>query len=483
MLLGIGLAAASYAGAAPELLDAPVGEVRFTVRFDEPQWATDELDGIAYRYPVWPGLAATGQPGDPGLPGRTVRAALPPGGEPSLNLTVEPGGRSGEVRFPPIPSWVPPAAVLGRREDPAPDWALEEGAGYGASVAMAQAELLAVGNERGVRVANILVRPVSWNPATGEAICARSVTVTVRVSGASARPGSSAMGSGRAAREDWSAAVLNPANASAWQVPDCDTVPQPNAPDGMPGTWFDDAEGWLKIQIGANGIYRLSRRALADAGVSVDVLDPRGLRLFTGSLLPEVGWAALGWRQFPGSSSGLIAGSVWEHVYDRSDFTDGFAAGSFDEIPILVSGESDGKFDAADTIIFYALGPDNYRDRFGLAEDARADYIENPYTDRTVYWLAWGGSFAGTPKRIAQVAAAPSAGAPLLSESAARLHVEQNNTYDPSMYEAGYRWETWFWDSFEQSLLGEADRDPSRGGWSTLDARVRLWGVVPTGGG
>ncbi len=487
LAMGIGLASTPLHAQGRDtldLLEAPAGEVRFTVRFDEPQWIVDDLNGIAYRYPVWPGLAGGGEAGDPALPSRIVRVALPAGGEPSLSLTIEPGGRSGDVRFPPIPSWIPGSIVGGRREDPVPDPDLREGRGFGVSVANAQAELQTVGNERGVRVANILIRPVSWNPATGEATWARAITVTVRVSGASALQAPSAARPARAARERWSGALLNAADASAWQVPDCDTVPQPNAPDGMPETWFDDAEGWVRIEIGANGIYRLSRRALADAGASVDVLDPRGLRLFAGPLLPEVGWAGLGWRPYPGNPD-LIAGPAWEHVYDRPDFTDGFAGGAFSEIPILVNGESDGKFDTADTIIFYALGPDNYRDRFGLASDPRAEYLENPFTDHTVYWLAWGGSLPGAPKRIAPVAVAPSAGAPVVTESEARLHLEQNGIYDPSMYEAGYRWETWFWDSFDSKNPPRVKQIvlPHVAAGSTFDARVRLWGyVVPLNG-
>jgi hypothetical protein len=476
--LTTGLVDAQGRGAA-ELLDAPAGEVRFTVRFDEPQWVVDDLDGVAYRYPAWPGMGVDGHPGDPGLPGRIVRVALPGGGEPSLSLTVEPGGRSGDVRFPPIPSWVPRETIPGRREDPAPDQVLIEGAGYGVSAADAHAELSAVGHERGVRVANILVRPATWNPATGEAVWARSVTVSVRVSGASARPAHAAARPGDPEVEGWRATLLNAADASAWQIPDCDTVPQPNAPDGVPEVWFDDAQGWLKIDVDANGIYRVSRRALADAGVGVDTLDPRSLRLFAGPLLPEVGWAGLGWRGYPNRPE-ILAGPAWQHVYDRPDFTAGFTEGSLNEIPILVNGESDGKFDSADTIVFYALGPDNYRDRFGLANDTRADYLENPYTDHTVYWLAWGGSFPEAPKRIAQVAAAPSAGAPVLSASEARLHVEQNLSYDPSMYELGFRWETWFWDSFSSKDAPRSKQIalPHAQAESVFDARVRLWGAV-----
>lgn len=50
------------------------------------------------------------------------------------------------------------------------------------------------------------------------------------------------------------------------------------------------------------------------------------------------------------------------------------------EIPLAVEGEEDGKFDSQDRILFY-----------GEAIHGDSSYY-NPYTNRNIYWLTWGGT-------------------------------------------------------------------------------------------
>jgi hypothetical protein len=235
----------------------------------------------------------------------------------------------------------------------------------------------------------------------------------------------------------------------------------------------------LRIRIAANGVYRLDRAALQRAGVPVETVDPRTLRLFAGPLVPEVGWAALGWIPVQDVFGSEVVASRWEHVYERPDFTRGFGPGSLEEVAILVEGAEDARLDAGDQVVFYALGPDNFRDRFGLPLDTAEDYLSNPYTDHTVCWLAWGGTFAEPAKRMTRVDAATRPGAPAVEAGRARVHVELNEIDDLSMYEGGIRWEEWFWDRFDSD--GPARRKqvalPHLVPGTALDARVRLWGA------
>lgn len=83
-----------------------------------------------------------------------------------------------------------------------------------------------------------------------------------------------------------------------------------------------------KMQVDEDGLYRLTYTDLADAGLPVDTLDPRTLK-------------------------------VWEQG---------------EEVAILVQGEDDGSFDPGDVLIFYGR------------------MARTRYQDPNVYWLTYGGA-------------------------------------------------------------------------------------------
>ena len=92
-----------------------------------------------------------------------------------------------------------------------------------------------------------------------------------------------------------------------------------------------------KISIAADGVYQLTYTDLQTAGLPVDTLDPRTFRVF-----------------YMGQ-----------------------------EAAIRVIGESDGRFDAGDAVVFYGRGVDDmYFD--GLTPI-------NKYTGTNIYWLTYGG--------------------------------------------------------------------------------------------
>jgi len=84
---------------------------------------------------------------------------------------------------------------------------------------------------------------------------------------------------------------------------------------------------WYKIPIHRSGVFRLNRTYLATlTGLNVATLDPRRIQIWAGSnaMLP-------------------MANST--------------ARPEFKQVPIIVTGESDGRFDTDDAVLFYAEGP------------------------------------------------------------------------------------------------------------------------------
>jgi len=468
------------AGAAPagvSLGAGDAGRITFSVEFPAPDWREGALGGADYRWMDWTGYLGTGAPGDPALPGRILEVAVPPTGDVRVGYTETRAGAAMGVRFPPNLQWeAPPPSRTEPRAEPSELLAIE-GEGYSRSGALPQVESLGVQVERGLRILRIAVRPVAWDPVTGRATWSSRVDVTVDVSGGSAEP-SGIPQSDLVGRESWATRLVNPANAAAW------TAPRARQEAGIPDRWFDDAAGWAKIYLGSEGVYRLDRETLRAAGVPVQSLDPRTLRMYCGPLVADVGFDTTQANVEP-------VRQRWRHVYQKTGFTEGCDAPvdpadgftGMNQIAIWVRGEEDGAFDPGDDVVFYGMGPDGWFDRYGIGSP---EYAYQPYTGQTVYWLCWGGNTAdlGPAARMGVDAAPPGSDDPV-REARARVHAEDNTWYDPSMYLPGLRWEEWFWrrltdgrpETFRVALPGVV-------AGSALDGRVRLWGGnEPAGSG
>lgn len=107
---------------------------------------------------------------------------------------------------------------------------------------------------------------------------------------------------------------------------------QPQSVAASAVTWTPPADAY-RMKVQADGLYALTYADLAAAGLPVDTLDPRALRVY-----------ALG-----------------------------------AEVPIRVLGEADGRFDAADVLLFYGRSVD------ALFLDGL--YPTNKYTGTGIYWL------------------------------------------------------------------------------------------------
>ena len=123
---------------------------------------------------------------------------------------------------------------------------------------------------------------------------------------------------------------------------------------------------WYKIGLAETGMYKLTASDLTELGVDVANLDPRQIRIYHngGGVLPEMNSA------------------------ERPD--------DLVEVPIYVAGESDGRFDNNDYILFYGRGPVCWK----LETDRMAyTHIQNPYDDYSYAFVVVG---LGQGKRIAE---------------------------------------------------------------------------------
>lgn len=149
--------------------------------------------------------------------------------------------------------------------------------------------------------------------------------------------------------------------------------------DGQTQTSVLSTGQWSKFSVSADGIYKIDYNLLKKAGIDPDKIDPKNIKLYASSngMLPQANSAP---RQ-----------------------------GELTELSISISGESDGRFNKEDFILFFGQGPDVYR--YDLIKDMFA-YSNHLYTDKNFYFITVAAS-AG--KRISTVESA-SSGSPIINE-------------------------------------------------------------------
>lgn len=121
---------------------------------------------------------------------------------------------------------------------------------------------------------------------------------------------------------------------------------------------------WYKVGISETGIYKLTYSDLSTLGMDVDHIDPRNIRVYHngGGVLNEI--------NSPTRIDDLV------------------------ELPIVVVGESDGKFDSGDYVLFYARGPVTWS--YSTQKNASV-HRPNAYDD---YSYAFVTASLGSGKRL-----------------------------------------------------------------------------------
>jgi len=158
---------------------------------------------------------------------------------------------------------------------------------------------------------------------------------------------------------------------------------------------FPEGQVFAKLTVAEDGIYRISCAALSDSGISLKKIDPRSLQLYNKGV----------------------------------------------EVPMYVSGESDGVFNSSDYIEFFGK-----RNRNSVA-----DYEFDPFTDKNVYWLTWGEDYGRRYAEESVQVSSPTDETVTPTEYLYTAHIEVNETFhrlgQMDIDEPTYGRDHWFFDS------------------------------------
>lgn len=113
--------------------------------------------------------------------------------------------------------------------------------------------------------------------------------------------------------------------------------------------WITPGKTYLKMYLADDGIYRISSTDFTNAGIVLNTVDPRTVKVFNKG----------------------------------------------NQLPVFFSGESDGTFDAPDYFDFYGVrnygGVTQIYDQNNFPSYTTNEYF-NAYSDTNIYWVEWGGS-------------------------------------------------------------------------------------------
>ncbi|MCA9726475.1 MAG: hypothetical protein KC729_02260, partial [Candidatus Eisenbacteria bacterium] len=174
---------------------------------------------------------------------------------------------------------------------------------------------------------------------------------------------------------------------------------------------------WVKVLCSAEDLFAISGTDLEGLSIDLGSIDPLTIRMFSPRQLPV----------------------------DETVSVDD-AAQWMDPMAIRLEGMEDGVFDPTDRVVFLGDGPDAWYTSKGLTPPGLEAYARDPYANENVYWLTWGGSFSTDPLRMGSEGAEPAA--PFVTRVRDRLHLEEDNFYNPRMRELGVGtadWEIYWW--------------------------------------
>lgn len=321
------------AAAQTELAPVITGSNRagLTLTWQPPSYqiTTVETDGHTYSRLQLPDLPGLGQPGHPELPLYSTLIGLPPTGAATLRI-VDIERDTIRLAQPPLPAPVPqpvslspadidPGSVRGGPVQRLPDPTVyTNDAFYPETVAtLGHPQLI-----RDRRVAALTIHPLRVNPVSREMEVIRFLRLEISFTQPAAPTLSPQQASSDPFAQSLAATLLNP-EAVSWTAPHTNQVNEA-------ALTAQAAGAAVKIKVDQAGLYALTYTALQNAGLPLNTLDPRTLKL--------------------------------SHGYPRQ------------EIAIRVEGQADGVFNSGDRLLFYA------EPQFSR------------YVDYDVYFLSYGGA-------------------------------------------------------------------------------------------
>ncbi len=306
------------------------------------------------------------QPGEPDLPGKAVRVGIPQTGGVRVSVRTGPERKLVSARISAVPhtSWDGDSAWY--------DEISENSAALSRPPAEAgQAEVL-----RRTRFVPIRLSPCRYDARTNTLSYYEWIDVSISFEQTPQQSGEADPLDGAVAEM-----LLNGQKASHWKL-GSSAHASSQLTTATPVRQLESSPNWLRIHVDSTGIYGITGRELAAAGVRLAGLDPTTLALFT----------------------------IGEHEPNKS-YPD-----TMRQVPILVQGEGDGSLDPTDRVVFYGLGPGHWIGRCST-------YVKNYFTRHNVYWLTWGGARGS---RIPSEPVPDTTGAPVVYVGLDRLHQEKD---------------------------------------------------------
>ncbi|MBT5875654.1 MAG: type IX secretion system sortase PorU [Candidatus Latescibacteria bacterium] len=359
----------------------------------------------------------TTESGRPQLPLRQILIGLPPGAVPTFTVVEAPFGERSGIRIAPFANPDPSRETTG----------LNVPAYSATAYTPAQPAVVgSVGVIRGLHVLPVSLSPLSFSAANLRVRAYGRLVIDVRFNA----PPTSRLPAGERPGNDLLAdalneTILNSPTASRWRQAAGPSVLQRV-------TTFGSGE-WYKIGVTQTGFHRLDFETLSAAGINVSAIDPRNIRLYSG-----------GGRVVPQDVD-----------VPRPELR---------EMAIRVAGETDGRFDDADYVLFYGSAVSDWAYDQSLGAFS---YFQNPYTGTNIYWLNVGNA-SGMRMTTHD---GRGTGAVQQVDSPARIH-EERELINP--LDSGTEW---FWQLFDGAFREEATyqvtlSNVARSGLTT--ARFRL---------
>jgi hypothetical protein len=302
--------------------------------------------------------------GQPDLKHRVLSIAFP--GEVGNSVSII-GAENQEIRnvvLPPVPRFVRDGSSFGANRVYE-----ENGEAYRMSefVPASIVGLGRIGHSRSMITGTVNIYPIQYNPASG--IVRKYTKIVIRINF-----GSAARRSSKPIADDLlKASILNYDVARQWGVQSL----RVQKTTGIINSVLASGD-WYRIEVKDDAIYRLDANALTSAGINLSQVDPRTIKIY--------------------GNGGLEV---------PQDIT---AARPVDlvENAIFVSGESDGRFDSGDYILFYGKSVRGWK--YDPTTKTFSHYL-NHYTESDYYWLTFGGTpgkrMTSLPSKTDQNAFAP----------------------------------------------------------------------------
>ncbi|MCS7258985.1 MAG: hypothetical protein NZ601_06475, partial [candidate division WOR-3 bacterium] len=292
-------------------------------------YTTFIIEGAFYKEPI----------GSFDLPSREIFIGLPQSGDVSISAKAVKSKKVTNIEILPVPykSW-----------DRAPIYEIKD------TVSKPLCEISTISWFRDNRIARLKINPIQYNFSYKEAIINTEIFVEIKFT-------SPAIDNYYHDYFDSVGAdfILNWEIAKRWKK-----FQESKSFDYGMCKYPPGFTNWYKIQIESTGVYKISYNELKRAGIPVNIIDPRTIRIFNiGDYIPN--------------------------VYYPDTLT---------EIPIYVAGENDGRLDKNDYILFFGVSPSRF------SKD-RSKFYTNPFTKYNYYWLTWGISlsFSGPGKRYTTI--------------------------------------------------------------------------------